>query len=42
MKNNKAKVKKGITLIEVIISVALLSILIIPLSTIVITSLKNK
>ena len=42
MKNNKAKVKKGITLIEVIISVALLSILIIPLSTMVITSLKNK
>lgn len=42
MKNNKAKVKKGITLIDVIISVALLSILIIPLSTMVITSLKNK
>lgn len=40
MKKNKAK--KGITLIEVIISVTLLSILIIPLSTIVIKSLNNK
>lgn len=42
MNNNKVKVKKGITLIEVIISVALLSILIIPLATMVLTSLKNK
>ena len=42
MKNNKVRAKKGMTLIEVIISVALLSILIVPLSTMVMTSLKNK
>jgi len=41
MKKNKAKVKKGMTLIEVIISVTLLSILIVPISTIVITSFRN-
>lgn len=41
MKNNKVKVKKGMTLIEVIISVALLSILIVPLSGLVMSSLKN-
>lgn len=42
MKNNKLKAKKGMTLIEVIISVTLLSILIVPLSTMVTSSLKNK
>jgi len=41
MKNNKVKAKKGMTLIEVIISVALLAILIIPLSSLVMSSLKN-
>lgn len=41
MKNNKVKAKKGMTLIEVIISVALLSILIVPLSGLVMSSLKN-
>lgn len=41
MKKNKVKSKKGMTLIEVIISVTLLSILIVPLSSIVISSLKN-
>ncbi len=41
MKNNKLKAKKGMTLIEVIISVALLAILIIPLSSLVMSSLKN-
>ena len=41
MKNNKIKAKKGMTLVEVIISVTLLSILIVPLSGIVISSLKN-
>lgn len=41
MKNNKVKAKKGMTLIEVIISVALLAILIVPLSGLVMSSLKN-
>lgn len=41
MKKNKFKSKKGMTLIEVIISVTLLSILIVPLSSIVISSVKN-
>lgn len=41
MKNNKVNAKKGMTLIEVIISVALLSILIVPLSGLVMSSLKN-
>ncbi|MDV4149367.1 type II secretion system protein [Clostridium sp. AL.422] len=41
MKGSKIKVKKGMTLIEVIISVALLSILIIPLSGLVMSSLRN-
>lgn len=41
MKKNKFKSKKGMTLIEVIISVTLLSILIVPLSSIVMSSLKN-
>ena len=41
MKTNKLKAKKGMTLIEVIISVALLSILIVPLSGLVISSLRN-
>lgn len=41
MKNNKLKAKKGMTLIEVIISVTLLSILIVPLSGLVMSSLKN-
>lgn len=41
MKSNKLKAKKGMTLIEVIISVALLSILIVPLSGLVMSSLKN-
>ena len=41
MKINKVKAKKGMTLIEVIISVALLAILIIPLSGLVMSSLKN-
>ncbi len=41
MKMNKFKIKKGMTLIEVIISVTLLSILLVPLSTVVISSLKN-
>ena len=39
--NTKLKSKKGMTLIEVIISVALLAILIIPLSGLVMSSLKN-
>ena len=38
---NKIKAKEGMTLIEVIISVALLSILIVPLSGLVMSSLKN-
>lgn len=41
MKKNKVKVKKGMTLVEVIISVTLLSILLVPLSGIVISSLRN-
>ena len=41
MKNNKVKAKKGMTLIEVIISVALLSILMVPISSLVMSSLKN-
>ena len=41
MKINKVKAKKGMTLIEVIISVALLAVLIIPLSGLVMSSLKN-
>lgn len=41
MKKNKFKSKKGMTLIEVIISVTLLSILIVPLSSIVMSSLRN-
>lgn len=41
MKNNKVTAKKGMTLIEVIISVALLAILIVPLSGLVMSSLKN-
>ncbi|NLL31486.1 MAG: prepilin-type N-terminal cleavage/methylation domain-containing protein [Clostridiales bacterium] len=41
MKINKQKAKRGMTLIEVIISVALLSILIVPLSGLVISSLRN-
>lgn len=41
MKKNRVRVKKGMTLVEVIISVALLSILFVPLSGIVISSLKN-
>ena len=41
MKKNKFKSKKGMTLIEVIISVTLLSILIVPISSVVISSLKN-
>lgn len=41
MKNNKLKAKEGMTLIEVIISVALLSILIVHLSSLVMSSLKN-
>lgn len=41
MKMNKFKIKKGMTLIEVIISVTLLSILLVPLSTVVISSLIN-
>ncbi|ASW42296.1 type IV pilus modification PilV family protein [Clostridium isatidis] len=41
MKTNKLKAKKGMTLIEVIISVALLSMLIVPLSGLVISSLSN-
>ena len=41
MKINKQKAKRGMTLIEVIISVALLSILLIPLSDVVISSFKN-
>lgn len=41
MRNNKLKARKGMTLIEVIISVALLSILIVPLSGLVISSLRN-
>lgn len=41
MKTNKLKAKKGMTLIELIISVALLSILIVPLSGLVISSLSN-
>lgn len=41
MKKNKFKAKKGMTLIEVIISVTLLSILVVPLSGLVMSSLKN-
>ena len=41
MKKNRTRAQKGMTLIEVIISVALLSILLLPLSGIVISSLKN-
>ncbi|MBE6052848.1 MAG: prepilin-type N-terminal cleavage/methylation domain-containing protein [Clostridium sartagoforme] len=41
MKNSKLKAKEGMTLIEVIISVTLLSILIVPLSALVMSSLKN-
>lgn len=41
MRNNKLKARKGMTLIELIISVALLSILIVPLSGLVISSLSN-
>lgn len=41
MKKNKTKAKKGMTLIEVIISVALLSILLVPISGLVMSSLKN-
>jgi len=41
MRNNKLKARKGMTLIELIISVALLSILIVPLSGLVISSLRN-
>ena len=41
MKKNKFKSKKGMTLIEVIISVTLLSILIVPISGFMISSLKN-
>ena len=41
MKINKKKVKKGMTLVEVIISVTLLSILIIPLSTLVLSGFRN-
>ena len=41
MKKNKSKAKKGMTLIEVIISVALLSILLIPISGLVMSSFKN-
>lgn len=41
MKNKKRKVKKGMTLIEVIISVTLLSILIVPISGFMLSSLKN-
>lgn len=41
MKIKKLKSKKGMTLIEVIISVALLSILIIPISNLVLGSFKN-
>ena len=40
MKINKQKAKRGMILIEVIISVALLSILLIPLSDVVISSFK--
>lgn len=41
MKNSKVRAKEGMTLIEVIISVALLAILIIPLSSLVMSSLEN-
>ena len=41
MKKNRTRAQKGMTLIEVIISVTLLSILLLPLSGIVISSLKN-
>lgn len=41
MKNNKVKAKKGMTLIEVIISVALLSILLIPMSNLVLEGFKE-
>ncbi len=41
MKKEKLKAKKGMTLIEVIISVTLLSILVVPLSGLVISSLKT-
>ena len=41
MKNRKLKAKKGMTLIEVIISVTLLSILIVPISGFMLSSLKN-
>lgn len=41
MKIKNKRVKKGMTLVEVIISVTLLSILIIPLSTLVLSGFKN-
>lgn len=41
MKNRKVKAKKGMTLIEVIISVTLLSILIVPISGFMLSSLNN-
>ncbi|MDZ7548384.1 type IV pilus modification PilV family protein, partial [Clostridium perfringens] len=41
MKKEKLKAKYGMTLIEVIISVTLLSILVVPLSGLVISSLKT-
>ena len=41
MKKKNKKIKKGMTLIEVIISVTLLSILIVPISGFIISSLKN-
>lgn len=41
MKNRKINAKKGMTLIEVIISVTLLSILIVPISGFMLSSLKN-
>lgn len=41
MKIKNKRVKKGMTLVEVIISVTLLSILIIPLSTLILSGFKN-
>ena len=41
MKKKNKKIKKGMTLIEVIISVTLLSILIVPISGFILSSLKN-
>ena len=41
MKKKNKKIKKGMTLIEVIISVTLLSILIVPISGFIISSIKN-